>query len=180
MSRIIYVPKDIMNKHDISPIEKEYQEYLYGGWFAEEEIPDKWEKVLEDIDELKSDKAKDLINKTINGNLQWKFGWAWFTGGSWFAVFIHSNKNEEELRMQIAWPRKEWGFIVVVTGKDGFLYDSILDDEDYPFVGMELWHLAEDYCINPDELKEEAQKAAEDKEKGETYPPDPRVEKNEA
>lgn len=120
-----------------------------------------------------SNKVKKLIGDTLGGKLEWFFSWCWFTGGSWFPTFITKDSNGDmALRAQIAWPQKEWGFIVVVTG-DGEMYDSILDDENIPEIGMELWHLIEDMCINREELISEMNKRVEATEKGEHYPPLP-------
>jgi hypothetical protein len=161
MSRIVYAPPDIAREFGLDPT---------GEWVLEEEIPERWEALLEELDTKKSEKIKDLINKTINNELEWNFTWVWFTGGFFFPVFI-SNYNEDQYRIQVAQPPKDFGYIIVVTSTNGYFYDSVLDDEDYPEVGMELWHLIEDVCKNHDYFIEEITKRLEANKIGETYPP---------
>ena len=120
-----------------------------------------------------SAKVKNLIQDTLDLKLAWHFVWAWFTGGTWFPAFVtFDEEGKRALMAQIAWPPKEWGFIVVVTGgKDRPDYDAALDDEDIPQVGMEFWHLLEDNCMNHDYFIEEMDKRREAQERGEKYPP---------
>ena len=158
MGRIIYIPEDFAELFSTDPA---------GEWMLEHEMPDQWLEALEAIDQLKSAAVRNLIEKTIDGTYQWKFEWVWFTGGMWIPMWI----NQHGDRMQIAWPPKEWGYIVVVNFHDGTLYDSALDDENYVQVGMELLHLAEDHCANHEYMVNELTKRADAHARGETYPP---------
>jgi hypothetical protein len=118
-----------------------------------------------------SNKIKGLIQDTLDLKLAWNFVWVWFTGGFWFPAFVtFDEKGERDLMAQIAWPPKEWGYIVIVSGKSRSTYDSIMDDEEIPEIGMEFWHLLEDNCVNHDYLIEEMNKRNEALERGEKYP----------
>lgn len=158
MSRIIYLPEGISVHFGLDP---------EGEWVTAEEIPDRWAEALAAIEPLKSDIVKDLIKKTMDEVYEWKFEWVWFTGGMWIPMWI----NQHGDRIQIAWPPKEWGWIVIVNFHDGGLYDSVLDDPDYPWAGMELLHLAEDWCVNSEYMALEMSRRADAHALGDTYPP---------
>jgi hypothetical protein len=161
--RKIWLPAALAVQYDRDPA---------GEWVTPADLPAQWDAVIAATDELRSLKIKELIQATLDGTLQWEFGWCWFTGGMWFPVFT-AKQGTELLRMQLAWPPKEWGFIVVITGDGGYFYDSALDDAEYIEVGMELWHLAEDYCVNRDTMIVESAKRVAAATRGEHYPPVP-------
>lgn len=189
MSYIMWIPPEMVGtKMELTKPDGSIQTIVMdwdpnGDWVTEDEFIEKMEKENLDPNELSmlwmmmlsnrpiSDTAKGFIIDTLNGKLKWQFSWCWFTGGIWFPTFITMGEDGEyDLRAQIAWPPKEWGFIVVITGK-GSTYDSIIDDEDIPQVGMEIWHLMEDNCTNRDVFVEEMQKRTEAHKRGEKYPP---------
>lgn len=166
MNHIYWIPREIAVKYYPDKMD-DYE--VDGLWATQELNPDDWEAMVSEAKELKSEAVKSMIDRTTNKELEWSFAWCWFTGGFYFPIFV-AKDGEVEYRAQVSPTIKEWGYIIVITGSDGYFYDSAMDDENHPVFGMELWYLIEKTCTNYEYFQDELRKRDEARKEGKDYP----------